>query len=107
MRPSISRRLTAVLFVLAAGCFNLQAHTGRTPDVRVREHVQQESKTVFLLWGLYRASDPKGPGWGQEAMAVSSLQLHSYMSFTDAVIGLVTLGVVVPWTVSAEAELLE
>jgi hypothetical protein len=92
---------------LATGCFNLHARTGRVSDTQVREHVEESGKAVFLFWGLYRTSDPGGTIWGRETPAVSSLHVHTYLSFTDAVVSAVTLGMIIPWTVETEAEILE
>ena len=103
----VRRAASLALLLSLASCYNLHARTGHTPEARVREHVEQESKAVFLFWGLYRASDPGAPAWGRERRALSGVHLHSYLSFTDALIGVGTLGVVVPWSVSTEAEVLD
>ncbi|MBI1849904.1 MAG: hypothetical protein HYR85_06120 [Planctomycetes bacterium] len=106
-RLSFCLGIALSLLSLASGCYNLEARTGRVSDARVREHLQQDGKAIFLFWGLYRASDPSGPLWGRERPAVSSLHVHTYLSFTDALVTTVTFGVIVPWTVETEAEVLE
>ena len=109
MRRRFAFGLTVALALssLTAGCYNLEARSGHVSDARVREHLQQDGKAIFLFWGLYRASDPSVPMWGREHPAVSSLHVHTYLSFTDALVTTVTFGVIVPWTVETEAEVLE